>query len=107
MIPTIEDLQGTWVSRNFPMYHYDDNFEFTFYFGRLGTLYMSQGGNRTFADGIYEINNMGEENFNIVIDGRFMELLQTTLNGRLYIRQNPLCFAMLIPEYGWRYFEKL
>ena len=107
MIPTIEDLQGTWISKDFPMYHHEDNLEFTFHFGRSATLYMSNGGNQTFAEGLYEINDMGEENFNIVIDGRFRELFSTTLNGRLYIKQVPSCFVMLVPDYGLRYFEKI
>lgn len=37
MIPTIEDLQGTWVSRDFPMYNYEDGREFIFHFGRYAT----------------------------------------------------------------------
>lgn len=107
MIPTIENLEGTWVSKDFPMYHYEDNLEFSFYFGMYATLYLSKGGNnKTFAEGIYEVVDMCEENFNIVVDGRPMGLLHTTLNARLYIKQEPEAFVMLVPNHGLRYFEK-
>lgn len=106
MIPTIKDLQGTWISKNFPMYNYEDDFEFTFHFGKYATLYFSEGGNKIFAEGIYEVVDMGEEQFNIVVDGG-ANGLHTTLNARLYIVQKPSAFVMLIPNYGLRYFEKL
>lgn len=107
MIPTIDELKGTWVSRNFPMYNYKDDLEFTFHFGKYATLYFSNGGNQTFAEGIYEVEDIGEENFNIVVDGRFMNLYKTILNAKLYIKQVPHCFVMLVPHYGFRYFQKL
>jgi len=108
MIPTIEDLQGTWVSRDSPNYTYNDTLQFTFHFSKYATLYFSNGGgNRTIAEGTYEVENMGEENFNIIVDGRFMELQRTIFNAKLYIKQVPYCFVMLVPENGPRYFEKL
>lgn len=108
MIPSIEDLEGTWVSRDFPMYNYEDDFEFTFHVGRYATLYFSNGGeNRTIAEGAYEVEDMGEENFNIIIDGRAMQLPRTILNARLYIRREPSAFVMLVPDNGVRYFQKL
>jgi hypothetical protein len=90
------------------MYQFDDKLEFTFHFGRYATLYFSNGGNnRVIAEGTLEIEDMSEENFNLIVDGRFIELFRTTLNARMFIRQVPSAFVMLVPDHGWRYFQKL
>jgi orotidine-5'-phosphate decarboxylase len=107
MIPTKEELTGTWISKDFPLYHYEDGFEFTFHFGKYATLYYSKGANRIIAEGLYEIEEIEEENFNITVDGRIIDIPKTTLNSKLYIRQNPKTFVMLVPEKGERYFQKL
>jgi len=107
MIPTREELIGTWISKDFPLYQFEDKIEFTFHFGKYATLYQTESNNRIIAEGIYKIEDMGDENFNIIVDGLHLELQKTILNLKLYIKKEPKCFVMLTPEYGWRYFEKL
>jgi hypothetical protein len=107
MIPTKEELIGTWISKDFHLYHYEDDFEFTFHFGKYATLHYSKGTNKIIAEGIYEIEEIKDENFNIIVDDRFIDNQKHTLNAKLYISQKPKSFVMLIPEKGQRYFEKL
>ncbi|KFF02232.1 hypothetical protein [Flavobacterium hydatis] len=107
MIPTKEELVGTWISKDFPNYHYEDGLEFTFHFGKYATLYYSKGKNMVIAEGIYKVVEMEKENFNIIVDGRIIDLQKTILNSKLYIKQKPPSFVMLVPEKGARYFEKL
>lgn len=107
MIPTKEELVGTWISKDFPLYSYEDGIEFTFHFSKYATFYQPKGKNRIIAEGIYEIEDMGIGNFNIIVDGLHIELQKSTFNLKLYIREERKSFIMLTPENGWRYFEKL
>lgn len=107
MIPTREELIGTWISKDFPNYHYKDGIEFTFHFGKYATFYLSNDNNRVITEGTYEIKDMDNGNFNIVVDGLHLELQKSILNLKLYIKKEPKCFVMLTPNNGWRYFEKL
>lgn len=106
MIPTREELIGTWISKDFPKYHYEDAIEFKFYFAKYATLYYSKGNNMTIVEGIYDIEDMGEENFNIIVDGSLIGSKKCTLNAKFYIKQKPQCFVMLVPEQGLRYLKK-
>lgn len=107
MIPTREELIGTWESKDFPNYNYKDEIEFTFHFGKYATFYQSKDKNIIIAEGLFEIEDMDNGNFNITVDGLHIELQKSTFNLKLYIKKEPSCFIMLTPENGWRYFEKL
>ncbi|WP_456312475.1 hypothetical protein [Pseudomonas shirazensis] len=107
MIPTKEEMIGTWISKDFPLYNYEDGLEFTFHFGKYATLYYSKGRNNTILEGTFDIEEMNNENFNIIVDGRSINLQKCILNSKLYIKKEPQCFVMLVPEKGLRYFEKL
>lgn len=106
----INDLIGTWISKDFPMYNYNDNIQVTLHVGgnHIATLWKLENGNsQTFSEGIINIVETENITFQLVIDGVAIDNDFLLIEGKLYIPQEPKSFVLFIPHYGLRYFEKM
>ena len=107
----IEEIIGTWKSKNFPTFNYNDNITVTLYIhhSHKATLWILDADkkSKTLSEGLLNINKIEDDKFEFLIDGEAIDEKFLTIQTRLYILKEPKSFILDIPEFGERYFEKI
>lgn len=108
---TIDEIIGTWRSKDFPLFNYEDNITITLHIhhSHRATLWVldAEKNTTTLSEGTLSIIDNENDNFEFVIDGDAIDNKYLNIQSRLYITREPSSFILNIPEYGERYLEKL
>lgn len=107
----IEEIKGTWKSKETPMFQYEDEIVFTVYVSEshILTLWCQENNKKpiTLCQGKLEIIDEENDEFQLEIDGVAKENDFLNLNCRMHLKGKPNAFVINIPNYNERYMEKL
>lgn len=107
----IEDFIGTWKSKEFPNYHFDDGIQITLHISgsKIGTLWILNKEKKsiTLVEGEISFNLIKNDKFELVFDGVAIDEKFLIISARMYMPMNPPSFLINVPDFGERYFQKL